>query len=63
MTLPPFDAPACVAIQTWRLCLPCVFGQRATWDNPTQALGWLGRDHCWSCMAYLGEPRKVKGKR
>ena len=63
MTQPSLFAQApCQALQTWRFTLPCCFGARATWDRPVKALGWYGRDHCWRCATYPGEPPKRKGK-
>ncbi len=55
MMLPLFDAEPCHALQIWRCCLPCRFGQRSTWDRPVKALGWYGPHHCWWCMTWSGK--------
>ena len=50
MNLDLFAEPS-MALQVWRLCLPCCFGRRAFWHLPVKAAGWVGRDHCEACCS------------
>lgn len=38
-----------VALQTWRLTLPCAYGRRAFYHTPARAVGWFGDHHCDAC--------------